>query len=214
MAMARWKLKQTISHSHEWVTLTESRFEGLLFWTRWVLAPAYAVLAISLVVLSYKSAEELVQLVINLRVFDETRTILQILTIVDLVLVLNLVLLIMFVGYVNFVSKIHTDKTEDWPAWMGYLDYSGLKVQLMGSIIAIASIKMLRTFLELVDVGKVENDKLFWMVILYLSFLFAALFVAIINKLKVKAEHESYESFNPDKVAAKLGRDTDLDTNG
>ena len=51
--------------------------------------------------------------------------------------VMNLVLMVLFVGYVNFVSVIRPEKEEDWPKWMGYLDYSGLKIQLLGSIIAV-----------------------------------------------------------------------------
>jgi len=163
----------------------ELAFEAAIFWARWILAPAYIVLVFCLIVLAYKTFEELAQLILNMHVFDEARTILQVLTIVDLVLVLNLVLMIIFVGYVNFVSKIHASKSEDWPRWMNHLDYSGLKIQLLGSVIAIASIKLLRTFFELIDVQKVEHEKLFWMTAVYIAFLIAVLVVAIVNKLKV-----------------------------
>jgi uncharacterized protein (TIGR00645 family) len=162
----------------------EDGFEAAVFWARWILAPAYVVLVCCLLVLSYKTLEEFFQLVLNLHVFDEARAVLQVLTVVDLVLVLNLVLLIIFVGYLNFVSKIHPRKTEDWPRWMEHIDYSGLKVQLLGSIIAIASVKLLRTFIEMVDVQKVENDRLMWMIILYCGFLLAVLIIAIVNKLE------------------------------
>ncbi len=162
----------------------ETAFEAGIFWSRWILAPAYIVLVVCLMVLSYKAVEELFQLLINLRIFDEGRTILQVLTIVDLVLVLNLVLMILFVGYTKFVSKIDPERTEDRPHWMDDLDYSGLKVQLVGSIIAIASITLLRSFIELNDVKDVETTKLTWMVILYCAFLIAVLIIAIVNKLK------------------------------
>jgi uncharacterized protein (TIGR00645 family) len=172
----------------------EGGFEAAVFWARWILAPAYVVLVCCLLVLCYKAFEELLQLVVNLHVFDEARAVLQVLTIVDLVLVLNLVLLIIFVGYVNFVSKIHPSekKEEDWPQWMGHLDYSGLKVQLLGSIIAIASIKLLRTFIEMIDVQTVDHDKLMWMVILYCAFLLAVLSVAVVNKLKSPVEDDGF----------------------
>jgi uncharacterized protein (TIGR00645 family) len=166
----------------------EDAFEAGIFWSRWILAPAYIVLVVCLMVLSYKTAEELFQLLTNLRIFDEGRTILQVLTIVDLVLVLNLVLMILFVGYTNFVSKIDPERTEDRPRWMDYLDYSGLKVQLVGSIIAIASITLLRAFIELNDLKEIEPAKLTWMVILYCAFLIAVLIIAIVNKLKSSVE--------------------------
>jgi uncharacterized protein (TIGR00645 family) len=85
---------------------TELRLETFIFATRWMLAPAYLVLVGCIAVLMYKTFEEFIQLLVNLTVFEEAKTIAQVLTVVDLVLVLNLVLMVLFVGYVNFVSKI------------------------------------------------------------------------------------------------------------
>ena len=174
--------------TNRWHDKLEQTFEEVLFGTRWILAPAYLVLAACLIVLTYKVCEEFLQLIWGLRLFNETQAILQVLTIVDLVLVLNLVLMITFVGYENFVSKVHPKDSEDWPPWTQKLDYAGLKVQLMGSIIAITSIKMLREFVAIIDVGNVNHDRLTWMVILYVGFLIAALIIAVINKLKVGTE--------------------------
>jgi uncharacterized protein (TIGR00645 family) len=94
--------------------------------------------------------EEFVQLVRERERFAQTKAIAQVLVLVDLILVMNLVLMVIFVGYVNFVSPIHPSATrkEDWPKWMGHLDYSGLKVQLLGSIIAVSSISILRILVD------------------------------------------------------------------
>lgn len=178
--------------SRRWQHSLEHLLEEALYWARWILAPAYLVLALCLAVLTFKVFEEFWQLIAGLRAFNETQAILQVLTVVDLVLVLNLVLMITFVGYENFVSKIHPTDAEDWPGWTRKLDYAGLKVQLMGSIIAITSIKMLREFVALIDVGNVNHDKLTWMVVLYVGFLFAALCVAVVNRLKVKSEPDDH----------------------
>ena len=48
----------------------EHFFESILFNSRWLLAPAYVVLVGTIAVLSYKSIEEFVQLILNIRVFD------------------------------------------------------------------------------------------------------------------------------------------------
>ncbi len=166
----------------------EQVFEELIFHARWILAPAYILLAASLAVLSYKTAEEFIQLIINLHVFDESHAILQGLTIVDLVLVLNLILMVLFVGYTNFVSLIHPKKHEDVQPWMEHMGYSGLKLQLLGSVIAVASIKLLRTFLALSDSQPTTNNGLTWMMVIYAGFLTAALIMAIVNKLKIGTE--------------------------
>src|SRR3954453_24199339 len=102
-----------------WTTTIEEFVEGVIFWTRWMLAPAYLILAGCLGALLFTTTVEFVQLFKNdIHLFAETKAIVQVLTVLDLVLVMNLVLMIMFVGYVNFVSRIHPKKREDWPIWM------------------------------------------------------------------------------------------------
>ncbi len=61
-----------------------------------------------------------------------------VLRLVDMALIGNLVLMIIFAGYENFVSKIDVAReSEDKPAWMGKVDFSGLKLKLVASIVAI-----------------------------------------------------------------------------
>src|SRR5437879_5699762 len=114
----------------------------IVFGARWILAPAYLVLVLALIVLAYKTGEEFIELLIKLKTeprYEETEAIGQVLVIVDLILIMNLVLMVLFVGYINFVSVIKPKRVEDWPKWLGYLDYGGLKIQLVGSIIAISA---------------------------------------------------------------------------
>jgi uncharacterized protein (TIGR00645 family) len=65
---------------------------------------------------------------------------------------------------------------------MGYLDYSGLKLQLLGSVIAVSAILLLRTIVDLFNGGKVENDRFMWMTIFHLTFVVSAIIVAFVNK--------------------------------
>jgi uncharacterized protein (TIGR00645 family) len=183
--------KEHESSLHKIFTAIEHSFEAAIFASRWLLAPAYVLLVATLAVLSYKTVEEFIQLVLNLRLFDESHAILQALTIVDLVLVLNLILMVILVGYVNFVSKIHPKKEEDWPEWMTLLDYSGLKVQLLGSIIAIASVKILRSFIQLSDSQHVDREQILLMSLLYVLFLVAVMCIAIVNKIKPPSHGKS-----------------------
>jgi uncharacterized protein (TIGR00645 family) len=162
----------------------------IIFGARWLLAPVYVVLVFTLAVLCYKTLEEFTQLILTLHKFDEARAIAQILVIVDLVLVMNLILMVLFVGYVNFVSVIHPKKIEDWPKWLGTLDYSGLKIQLLGSIIAISAIILLRVFVDLSDQSApFDLTRILLMIGILLTFLVSALVMAIVNKLKAGIEH-------------------------
>jgi uncharacterized protein (TIGR00645 family) len=106
--------------------------------------------------------------------------ILTVLTLIDLSLAGNLVLIVIFSGYENFVSKIDVEGHEDRPSWMGTLDFSGLKIKLIGSIVAISAISLLRAFMTLTQGTQVVETRIFWLVVLHLTFvtsgvLFAAM---------------------------------------
>jgi uncharacterized protein (TIGR00645 family) len=77
----------------------------------------------------------------------ERDLVLLILSLIDLALLGSLTLMVAFAGYENFVSKMHTvTGHEDRPEWMGHIDFSGLKLKLISSIVAISAIHLLRTF--------------------------------------------------------------------
>ena len=125
---------------------------------------------------------------------DETDIILLVLTLVDLSLAGNLVVIVIFSGYENFVSKINTENAEDRPSWMGTLDFSGLKMKLIGSIVAISAISLLRAFMTLTEPGAVlDEPRLRWMLILHMAFVVSGLLFAAMdwvgNRAEKPAEH-------------------------
>ena len=116
----------------------ERLLEALLFHSRWLLAPFYLGLVLSLVMLLAAFVAELVHALpdaLRISETDPERVILATLGLIDLSLAGNLVVIVIFSGYENFVSKINTENAEDRPSWMGTLDFSGLKMKLIGSIV-------------------------------------------------------------------------------
>ena len=71
------------------------------------------------------------------------------LSLIDLSLTGNLLLIVIFSGYENFVSKLEGGDREDRPVWMGTVDFSGLKLKLISSIVAISAIALLRSFMKI-----------------------------------------------------------------
>jgi uncharacterized protein (TIGR00645 family) len=61
----------------------------------------------------------------------------------------NLILMVVFSGYENFVSKIDVRDHEDRPDWIGKVYFSGLKLKLIASIVAILGIHLLKSFLNI-----------------------------------------------------------------
>jgi uncharacterized protein (TIGR00645 family) len=124
--------------------------------------------------------EELVTAVPRILEASSEDIILSVLTLIDLSLAGNLVLIVIFSGYENFVSKIDVEGHEDRPSWMGTLDFSGLKIKLIGSIVAISAISLLRAFMTLTQATQVDEVRIFWLVVLHPTFvtsgvLFAAM---------------------------------------
>ena len=97
----------------------ETTLEGLIFNSRWLLAPFYIGLVGAIVLLLVKFGQEFIHMAPHILDSSEGDAILAILTLVDMSLVANLLLIIIFSGYENFVSKIDAAGHEDKPEWMG-----------------------------------------------------------------------------------------------
>ena len=132
----------------------ENSLEKLIFASRWLLAPIYVVLCLSLFFITVKVVQETINFLPLMLAQDVKGMMLFVLHIVDLVLVGNLVLMIIFAGYENFVSKMHVaDESEDKPSWMGTVDFSELKLKLVASIVTISGINLLAAFMDLSQVS-------------------------------------------------------------
>lgn len=183
----------------------EKSLEWLLFQSRWLMAPVYIGLVISLGMLLVAFIGELAESLPHVIGMKTEEVLLTVLSLIDLSLGLNLVLIVVFSGYENFVSKIDTGNSEDRPQWMGTLDFSGMKMKLIGSIVAISAISLLRAFMRLVETttgegGTTEHGAaqafddtgLRWMIILHVTFLFSGVLFALMDwiaSLTEKNEH-------------------------
>jgi uncharacterized protein (TIGR00645 family) len=126
----------------------EHTLEVIVFNSRWMLAPFYLGLVVGIGMILVKFGQELFHILPHVFQGTESELILAVLTLVDMSLVANLLLIIIFSGYENFVSKIDTAGHEDRPEWMGKVDFSGLKVKVIASIVAISAIELLKAFVN------------------------------------------------------------------
>ena len=136
----------------------EHLLEALMFNSRWLLAPFYLGLVACIVIMLVKFGQEFFHILPHVLHGAESEIILAILTLVDLSLIANLLLIIIFSGYENFVSKINTAGHEDRPEWMGKVDFSGLKIKVIASIVAISAIELLKTFVNVGAEGQTTGD--------------------------------------------------------
>jgi uncharacterized protein (TIGR00645 family) len=117
------------------------------------MAPLYLGMVLALALILVVFVRELVMELAHIPNVDAEAGLLLALSLIDLSLTGNLLFIVMFSGYENFVSKIHIADQEDRPSWMGTVDFSGIKLKLIASIVAISGIALLRAFLTLGDAG-------------------------------------------------------------
>ncbi len=149
-----------------------------LFASRWLMAPIYVGLAGALLILLHSFAMELWHLVTHITELTQNDVILGILSLIDLSLAGNLLLIVIFSGYENFVSKMVDHEHEDQPEWKGSVDFSALKLKLIASIVAISGIHLLKVFME---VDKMDEKNIMWMVIIHLVFVVSGVLLALMD---------------------------------
>jgi uncharacterized protein (TIGR00645 family) len=78
---------------------------------------------------------------------------------------------------------------------MGTLDFSGLKIKLVGSIVAISAISLLRAFMQITQTGQVmDESRVFWLVILHITFVGSGLLFALMDWVASLEKKKSPES--------------------
>ncbi len=164
----------------------EHALEALMFNSRWLLAPFYIGLVIGIAMLLVKFVQEFFHILPHIFDSTESEVVLAILTLVDMSLVANLLIIIIFSGYENFVSKIDTANHEDRPEWMGKVDFSGLKVKLIASIVAISAIELLKAF---VNVAAYTTEQLAWKVGIHAVLISSGVLFALMDKIAEATAH-------------------------
>ena len=159
--------------------MIERYLEKFLFASRWLLAPFYVALVLGLLGLLVKVSQEVASFATHLVSATESEVILGILGLIDLTLTGSLIIIVIFSGYENFVSKIDAAEHVDWPDWMAKIDFAGLKLKLLSSIVAISAIQLLRAFM---DIHNISDRDLYWYVGIHMAFVVSGLLMALTDR--------------------------------
>jgi uncharacterized protein (TIGR00645 family) len=166
----------------------ERWLETGLFRARWLMAPFYVGLVGALFALLVVFVREAIHEFAALAAMTPEQGILMVLSMIDLSLAANLLLIVIFSGYENFVSRIDTGNDADRPSWMGTVDFSGLKMKLIASIVAISAIALLKGFMRLAEGDAIDDRTLAWMVGIHLTFVASGVLLAVMDWLNGKSE--------------------------
>ena len=200
----------------------------LIFFSRWLQAPLYLGLIVAQLIYVWVFAKELWHLgdeVINHGSdVTEASVMLAVLGLIDVVMIANLLIMVIIGGYETFVSKIKIEGHPDQPEWLSHVNANVLKVKLAMAIIGISSIHLLKTFIEVGDLGapSSESDSLtgdvytwdgvLWQVVIHMVFIVSAIALAWIDKIsqthpavtKALAMHGAQEAERAEKAPASV----------
>jgi uncharacterized protein (TIGR00645 family) len=162
--------------------------ELALFRSRWLMAPFYVGLVAALGGLLVVFAAEVWRELSHVGAMTPESGVLMALSLIDLSLAGNLLLIVILSGYVNFVSRIDAGDPHERPHWMGKVDFSGMKMKLIASIVAISAIALLKAFMRLAEGEHVDDRQLAWLVGIHLTFVISGVLLALMDLLASKTD--------------------------
>jgi len=167
-------------------TILERIIATVLIASRWLMAPLYLGLVAALIVDGFEFFEELVHTIIDVSRLGPDGTILAVLKLVDLVLIGNLVLIMITAGIGTLGTIKQSAHDAPLMQFMGKVDFSGLKLKVIVSLVAIASVDLLESFVE---VSTVDKTDLFWQIAIIATFVLTGVLLAWMDRLAEPHEH-------------------------
>jgi uncharacterized protein (TIGR00645 family) len=176
---------------------------SLIFASRWLQLPLYLGLIFAQAVYVWQFGVELVHLVSEVFLHGgeaeqaadaaaglpsaEVAIMLIVLGLIDVVMISNLLMMVIVGGYETFVSRLRLEGHPDQPEWLSHVNASMLKVKLAMAIIGISSIHLLKTFIEVGDLGtsssKFTEAGVMWQTIIHCVFILSAIGIAYTDRL-------------------------------
>ena len=178
----------------------------LIFASRWLQLPLYLGLIVAQAIYVWQFGVELVHLVDQVFLGGhaadavagaaaaaepeksaEIVIMLIVLGLIDVVMISNLLVMVIVGGYETFVSRLRLEGHPDQPEWLSHVNASVLKVKLAMAIIGISSIHLLKTFIEIGDLGapgsNLTESGVMWQTIIHCVFILSAIGIAWTDKL-------------------------------
>jgi uncharacterized protein (TIGR00645 family) len=153
---------------------------AILTGSRWLMAPLYLGLIAALVVVVVEFFDVLFHTVVGFGRLDPDGTILIVLKLVDLVLIGNLVLIMITAGIGTLGSIEQGEDDAPLMQFMGKIDFSGLKLKVIVSLVAIAAVDLLESFVEVATIDKTD---LFWQIAILATFVLTGVLLAWMDRL-------------------------------
>ena len=146
--------------------------------SRWLMAPLYLGLIAALGLVLVEFYRELAHTIAGFGEMTIDMVNLAVLKLIDLVLVGNLVFIMTAAGVeaMAFSAVAAADRRD----WMGKLDFNGLKLKILASIVAIASVELLETYM---NIGSMNKTDVLWKILILLALVLSGVLLAWMDRL-------------------------------
>lgn len=152
----------------------------ILVASRWLMAPLYLGLIAALIVVVVEFFKELAGTIAAFAGLNADGTILAVLKLVDLVLIGNLVLIMIIAGIGTLGPIARSADDAPMMQFMGKVDFSGLKLKVIVSLVAIAAVDLLESFVE---IATIDKTNLLWQVVILATFVMSGVLLAWMDRL-------------------------------
>jgi len=146
--------------------------------SRWLMVPLYLGLIAALAIILVEFYRELARTIVGFVEMTPGMVNLAVLKLVDLVLVGNLVVIMTAAGVQALASSaVAEGERRDW---MGKLDFGGLKFKILASVVAIAAIELLETYVNIASMNKTD---VLWKIMIFVALVVAGVLLAWTDRL-------------------------------
>ena len=155
--------------------------------TRWLLVPLLFGLGVALVLAICAFFLKLWRMAGRIADTGDVQLVVDLLTLIDLTLIGALIVIVIYSSYENFVQKIARPSSSMWPAWMSRISFSGLKLKLFGTMMAISGITLLKALMKL-EVS-VSEAQVKWLAAANIIFIVAYVAIAFTDRFIAGDDH-------------------------
>jgi uncharacterized protein (TIGR00645 family) len=149
--------------------------------TRFVMAPFYLGLLVWLCLLTVKFVQKLLNYATSIFAMTENETILAGLSLIDFALVANLVVVVIFAAWHNLIGSMVEGHSRHGPMATIGAEFSNAKLKLIASIVVIASVQILETF---VHISETPTHDALWRLAILVGLALTGVLLAGMDRLR------------------------------
>jgi uncharacterized protein (TIGR00645 family) len=154
----------------------------------WLMAPVYIGMIVVIGLVMVKFVQDLVHEIPLILSTSDSDLILLALSLVDLSLVGNLLMVVALAGYSSFIARVMGISLSGHLSWLDRIEFSTLKLRLVGSIVAISSIRLLESFIY---PASHTDRSIEWQIAIQLVLVVSGLIMAAMDRLSTSRPEAS-----------------------